>query len=138
MRDFPESEPKMSATIRRGGRKSSPHGRPAMAWNILHAIEILKNTCRVVARKCILGIKANRETCERYAYRTPSIATALNPIICYARAAEIVKKALATGKSVPEVCREEKLLTRRELDYILDPRRMTEPGLPPSRGRKVR
>jgi aspartate ammonia-lyase len=107
---------------------------PAMAWNVLHAIEILKNTCRVVARRAIAGIKVNRETCERYAFRSPALATALNPILGYARAAEIVKKALATGKTIPEVCLEEKALTRRELDRILNPRRMTEPGLPARAG----
>lgn len=106
---------------------------PAMAWNVLHSIEILKNTCRVVARKCILGIKASRETSERYAYRSPSIATALNPVIGYARATEIVKKALAEGKTIPQVCLEEKVLTKKELDRLLNPRRMTEPGLPPRR-----
>ncbi|HEV2381950.1 MAG TPA: aspartate ammonia-lyase [Terriglobia bacterium] len=106
---------------------------PAMAWNVLHAIEILKNTCRVVAEKCVAGITANREVCERYAFRTPSIATALNPVIGYARAAEIVKKSLKTGKSIPEICLEENVLSKRELDHILDPRRMTEPGLPPKR-----
>ncbi len=108
---------------------------PAMAWNVLHAIEILKNTCRVVARRCVLGIKANREVCERYAHRSPSIATALNLVIGYTRAAEIVKKALATGKTIPEVCLEEGVLTREELEQVLDPRRMTEPGLPRRRHR---
>lgn len=102
---------------------------PAMAWNVLHAVEVLKNTCRVVARRCVRGIKANREVCERYAYGTPSIAAALNPVIGYARAAEIVKKALASGKSVREVALEEKVLSPRDLDRVLDPRRMTEPGL---------
>jgi aspartate ammonia-lyase len=106
---------------------------PAMAWNVLHAIEILKNTCRVVAAKCVAGITANRETCEGYAFRTPSIATALNPVIGYARAAEIVKKSLKTGQSIPEICLEENVLSKQELDHILDPRRMTEPGLPPKR-----
>lgn len=110
---------------------------PAMAWNVLHAIEILKNTCRVVAQRGIRGIKAHRETCERYAYRTPSIATALNPVIGYTRAAEIVKKALATGKTIPEICLEEKILTREELDRILNPRRMTEPGLTGRLGRSA-
>jgi aspartate ammonia-lyase len=104
---------------------------PAMAWNVLHAIEILKNTCRVVAQKCVAGITANRETCERYGYHTPSIATALNPVIGYGRAAEIVKKSLKAGKSIPEICAEESILSKKELDHILDPRRMTEPGLPP-------
>lgn len=100
---------------------------PAMAWNILHAIEITKNACGVFAERCVRGIQANREVCERYAYRTPSIATALNPVLGYDRAAQVVKKALASGKTIPEVCLEEKLLTKNELGRLLDPRRMTEP-----------
>ncbi|MCL5005160.1 MAG: aspartate ammonia-lyase [Acidobacteria bacterium] len=106
---------------------------PAMIWNVLHATEILKNTCRVVAHRCIEGIRANREVCERYAYLSPSIATALNPVIGYSRAADIVKKSLATGKTIPEVCFEENVLTDQELKKILDPHRMTQPGLPPPR-----
>lgn len=102
---------------------------PAMVWNILHSIEILKNACRVIAERCIGGIRANREICEGYAYRTPGLATALNPILGYDRAAQVVKKALASGKTIPDVCIEERLLTRRDLDRLLDPRRMTEPGI---------
>ncbi len=112
---------------------------PAMAWNLLHAIEILKNTCPLVARRCVLGITANRQTCERYAYRSPSISTALNPVLGYARAAEIVKKALATGKDVREICVEEQVLSRKEVNRLLDPRHMTEPqAIGPSAGRKRR
>ncbi len=103
---------------------------PAMAWNLLHAIEILKNTCGVVARRCVLGIQANRQVCERYAYGSPSIATALTPLLGYARTAEIVRKALAGGKTVPEVCIEEQLLSSKEARRLLDPRRMTEPRMP--------
>ena len=79
------------------------------------------------------GIRANREVCERYAYLSPSIATALNPVIRYSRAAEVVKKSLKTGKTIPEVCLEDKVLSEKELKEILDPHRMTEPGLPPTR-----
>ncbi len=106
---------------------------PAMIWNVLHATEILKNTCHVVAKRCVEGIRANREVCERYAYLSPSIATALNPVIGYSRAAEVVKKSLRTGKTIPEVCLEDKVLSEKELKQILDPHRMTEPGLPPAR-----
>jgi aspartate ammonia-lyase len=106
---------------------------PAMIWNVLHATEILKNTCHVVATRCVEGIRANREVCERYAYLSPSIATALNPVIGYSRAAEVVKKSLRTGKTIPEVCLEDKVLSEKELKEILDPHRMTEPGLPPAR-----
>jgi|SRR5579875_156792 len=101
---------------------------PAMVWNLLHAIEILKNACRVVAERCIRCIQANREVCAAYAYRTPGLATALNPILGYDQATQVVKEALAFGKTIPAVCVEEKLLSQEELAYLLDPRRMTEPG----------
>ncbi len=102
---------------------------PAMVWHLLHAIEILKNACRIMAERCVRGIEANREVCERYAYRTPGLATALNPILGYDRAALVVKNALASGKTIPDVCLEEKLLSERDLSRILNPGRMTEPGI---------
>jgi aspartate ammonia-lyase len=100
---------------------------PAIAWNLLHAIEILKNTCKVVARRCVLGIGANREICERYAYRSPAIATALTPQLGYKGTAEIVQKAMTSGRTIPDVCLEERVLGRKALGRLLDPRRMTEP-----------
>ncbi|HKV27162.1 MAG TPA: aspartate ammonia-lyase, partial [Candidatus Acidoferrales bacterium] len=60
---------------------------PAMAWNVLHSAEILKNAIRVLAEKCVDGITANEERCRYYANATISIAAALNPYIGYAAAA---------------------------------------------------
>src|SRR5262249_35596882 len=76
---------------------------PAIAWNLLHAIEILKNTCKVVARRCVLGIRANREVCERYAYHSTAIATVLTPQLGYKATAEIVQKAMTSGRTMPDV-----------------------------------
>src|ERR1700680_5339903 len=61
---------------------------PAMAWNVLHAAEILKNTMRVLATKCVDGIVANEERCRYYANATISIAAALNPYIGNSEAGE--------------------------------------------------
>jgi aspartate ammonia-lyase len=58
------------------------------------------------------------------------LATALNPYIGYAKAAEIVKESVATGKSIIEIARSRKLLTEAEIAEILDPVRMTEPQYP--------
>lgn len=102
---------------------------PAMVWNVLHSIEILKNACRVVVERCVRGIRANREVCENYAFRTPSLATALNPILGYDRSALVVKKALASGKTIPAVCLEQKLLSQKDVERVMNPQRMTEPGI---------
>jgi aspartate ammonia-lyase len=100
---------------------------PAMAHNVLHSISILANTLRQLDHHCIAGITANRERCNTYAQSTVSLATALNPYIGYAKAAEIVKESIATGRTIIDVAREKKLLGEEQIAEILDPRKMTEP-----------
>ena len=109
---------------------------PAMAWNVLHASEILKNTMRVLAAKCVDGITANEARCQYYANATISIAAALNPYIGYAAAAEIAKESVKTGRTVTEIALERKLLDEKLMREILDPYRMTEPAPPIEEARK--
>jgi fumarate hydratase, class II len=79
---------------------------PMIARNLLDSIRLLASAARLFAEKCVDGIEANREQCERYAELTLSAATALNPYIGYDKAAEIVKEAAASGRSLREVARE--------------------------------
>ena len=79
---------------------------------------------------CVVGIVANEEICKHYAETSPSLATALNPIIGYKKAAEVVKKALADKKSIPAVVREMGLVDEETLRRALDPALLTEPGIP--------
>jgi aspartate ammonia-lyase len=109
---------------------------PTMAWNVLHAAEILKNTLRVLADKCVDGITVNEERCRFYANATISIAAALNPYIGYAAAAEIAKESVKTGRTVTEIALERKLLDEKLMREILDPYRMTEPAPPIEEARK--
>jgi fumarate hydratase class II len=99
---------------------------PVMARNLLSSIELLSAACRVFDEKCISGLEANRERAERYAELTLSAATALNPHIGYDKASEIVAKAMATGRSLREVAREEGV-DEAILAEALDYRRMAKP-----------
>ncbi len=103
---------------------------PTMAFNVLQSVSILANMLREFDERCVRGITANDKRCELYAESTVSLATALNPYIGYAKAAEIVKESVATGKSIIEIARAKKLLTEQEIAEILDPVRMTEPQYP--------
>lgn len=103
---------------------------PVMSFNINFSIEILTNAVREFTNRCVKGITANEEQCRHYAEISPSLATALNPAIGYARAAEVVKKSLKEKKTVTQVVREEKLLTEDQIRKMLDPKSLTEPGLP--------
>ena len=99
---------------------------PMIARNLLDSIKLLASASRLLAEKCVDGIEANREQCERYAELTLSAATALNPHIGYDRAAEIVKQAAATGRSLREIAREDGV-DDATLDEALDYRKMAKP-----------
>jgi len=103
---------------------------PAMAHNVLQSITILTNMLRVFDERCVRGITANVERCNYYAQSTVSLATALNPYIGYAKAAEIVKESVATGESIIAIARKKKLLSEAEIEEILDPILMTDPHSP--------
>jgi fumarate hydratase class II len=99
---------------------------PLMGRNLLQSIKLLAAASRLLAEKCVDGIEANRETCERYAELTLSAATALNPYIGYDKATEIVKEAAASGRSLREVARDAGV-DEETLDQALDYRAMTKP-----------
>jgi len=100
---------------------------PTMAYSVLQSITILTNMLRQFTDRCIAGITANKKRADFYVQATVSLATALNPYIGYAKAAEIAKEAVATGRSIIEIARDKKLLSEKEIAEILDPARMTEP-----------
>src|SRR5262245_8925365 len=100
---------------------------PVIARNLLDSIELMTAACRAFDEKCVRGIEANRERCEEYAELTLAAATALNPYVGYDRATEIVQKAVATGRSLREVAREEGV-DEETLERALDYRAMVEPA----------
>ncbi len=99
---------------------------PLLAKNLLESIHLLSTSAQLFADRCIDGIVANRERCEQYAELTLSAATALNPYIGYDKAAEIVKEAAASGRSLREVARQAGV-AEDILDRALDYRAMAKP-----------
>ena len=100
---------------------------PLLARNVLDSVKLLASASRLFAEKCVDGIEANRDNCERFAELTLSAATALNPYIGYDRATEIVKEAAASGRSLREVAREQGV-EESVLDEALDYRKMAKPN----------
>jgi fumarate hydratase class II len=79
---------------------------PLIARNLLQSIQLLTATTKAFAEKCVSGIEANVESCERLAESTLAAATALNPYIGYDKATEIVKEAAHSGRMLREVAYE--------------------------------
>ena len=103
---------------------------PTMTHSVLTSITIMTNMLRQLTNFCIQGITANQKRCETYAQSTVSLATALNPYIGYAKAAEIVKESVATGNTIIDIARARGYLSESQIKEILDPARMTEPQRP--------
>jgi fumarate hydratase class II len=101
---------------------------PVMAHALLESIRLLANSGEAFTEKCVTGIVANRERCQELVELSMAMVTSLAPKIGYDRAAEIAKESAKTGKTVRELCLTKKILPEAELNRILDPVSMTEPG----------
>jgi fumarate hydratase class II len=99
---------------------------PLIARNLLDSIKVLSSASRLLNEKCVAGIDANREMCERHAEATLATATALNPHIGYDKAAEIVKAAADSGRPLREVALESGV-EESVLDEALDHHRLAHP-----------
>jgi aspartate ammonia-lyase len=103
---------------------------PVMAFDMLMSIDILKNSMAVFSEFCVEGITANEERCRWYVENSNGLATALNAYIGYSEAAKVAQEQVRTGKTIREIVLERGLLSEVDLDRILDPVAMTEPGVP--------
>ena len=101
---------------------------PVAAFCLLETIALLAASTQNLARQCVAGIKAT-DRGPQLVEQGLMLATALAPAIGYDAAARIAKEALASGKTIREVARERTKLSPQELDRLLDPARMTEPGV---------
>jgi fumarate hydratase class II len=102
---------------------------PLIARNLLESIRLLAAAARIFADKAIAGIVADEARCRDYVEQSASMATALNPLIGYDKAAEIAKRSAKERRPVRELAREMTDLSAEEIERALDPRRQTEPGL---------
>jgi len=102
---------------------------PVMIFNIVWMIEILKNALKAFDDKCVFGLIADEKKAREYAEKSISIVTALNPIIGYAKAAEIAKESVKTGRSIMDVIRSKNIMPEKQLRKVLDLMKLTKPGL---------
>src|ERR687898_748025 len=102
---------------------------PLIARNLLGSIGLLTAACTLLARKCVDGIEANLDGCERSAEATLAVATALNPYIGYDKATEIVKDAAESGRTLREVARDHGV-DEATLDEALDLRKIAAGSKP--------
>jgi aspartate ammonia-lyase len=102
---------------------------PVLAHSLLSAIDVLTNAVGLFTERLVRGITANAARCEEMVNASVGLVTALNPVIGYKNASAVAREAYQTGRSVKEIVLEKGLLTAEELDALLAPRALTEPGI---------
>jgi aspartate ammonia-lyase len=108
---------------------------PVIAHSLFKSVNHLRTGCLTLAERCVKGITANRERLEQYVKNSIGVVTALNPYIGYANATAIAQEALLTDASVVDLVLAKKLLTKEQLDQILQPEVLTRPRPFPGGGR---
>ncbi len=101
---------------------------PVIAWNLLHSIQLLASACGLLADRCVAGLVADRGRSTELVELSLAMVTALVPRLGYDAAAALAKQALATGKTVRQLCEERQLLPADDLRAVLDPWSQTEGG----------
>ena len=102
---------------------------PVIAYNILQSITLLGNVSHLLADKAIAGFTVRQDNLDQALAKNPILVTALNPIIGYAKAAEIAKAAYKQGRPIIDVAAEMTDLSRAELDKLLEPSHLTQGGI---------
>ena len=102
---------------------------PIIFYCMFQSIDTLAYAVQTFVDNCVSGITANEARCRFLVDNSVGIITAICPHVGYQKAADIAKKAMLSGKPVRTLILQEKLIGEEELDHILDPVQMTEPGI---------
>jgi fumarate hydratase class II len=100
---------------------------PVMGLAALDMVTLLASATKTFVELGVADMESNPEACEAAVEKSLSMVTSLNPHIGYEKAAALAKEAFKTGKTIRQLCREQKILPDDVLDKALDPMRMTMP-----------
>lgn len=102
---------------------------PIIFYCLFQSIDTIAYAVNTFVDNCVIGITANEIRCRYFVENSVGIITAICPYVGYQKAAEIAKEAIKTGESVRKLIIEKGLLTKEQMDEIMDPVQMTEPGI---------
>ncbi|WP_026486371.1 aspartate ammonia-lyase [Caldanaerobius polysaccharolyticus] len=102
---------------------------PLIASNLLESIEMMTNAVKIFIERCVSGIEANVEVCNKYVYGSKGLVTALVPYIGYDNATKVADVCRKENKAVEQAVLDMGLMSRQELERALNPYDMTKPGI---------
>lgn len=112
-----------------GGQLELNAFEPIIFYCLFQSIDTLAYAVNTFVDNCVSGITANEDCCRYLVENSVGIITAICPHVGYQKAAEIAKEAIKTGEPVRGLILQDGALTEEELQEILDPMNLTEPGI---------
>lgn len=101
------------------GQLELNHNMPLIAFALLESLNLLVNTNKIFAQKCIDGIKANEEKLKSDLYSSTATLTALLPKLGYGKLSEIFEELKENKISVKEYILSNNLMDEEEFEYLI-------------------
>jgi len=102
--------------------------KPLIIHNILQSIHIMSDSSKSFANYCIKGLKADKKRIKKLLDDSLMLVTALSPKIGYDNAAMIAKRAHKNGTTLKEESIKSGLITEKEYETIVNPKKMVRPN----------
>jgi len=102
--------------------------KPLIIHNVLQSIKIMADSSKSFAKYCIKGLKADKKKIKNFLENSLMLVTALSPKVGYDNATKIAKNAHKNGTTLREEAIKSKLVSEKEYDKIVNPKKMIAPS----------
>ncbi|WP_413785391.1 lyase family protein [Cytobacillus sp. IB215316] len=102
---------------------------PVLVFNLIQSINMMRNGFNVFTNYCLKRVEADEMKIMKNIERNVPSLTALTPYLGHEKTSQIARQAILTGKCVRAVCLKLDVLTEEQLDHILDPMKLKNPGV---------
>ena len=102
--------------------------KPLIAHNILQSIILLSDSIKNFSLYCVRGLKADKSKIKEYLDNSLMLVTALAPHIGYDKSAKIAKLALKNKTTLKHEALKSKLISEKDYNKIVDPKKMIYPA----------
>ena len=120
-----------------GGQLQLNAFEPTIGYCILSSLRMLTSAIDTLTKRCVDGIEADREHCLALVHGSIGIVTALGPALGYEATSHVAKRALDENRSVTDIVLEEGLLSKPDLDKLLELEAMTRPSRAPAKTKTI-
>jgi fumarate hydratase class II len=101
--------------------------KPLIIHNILQSIHIMSDSVKSFSKFCVSGLKADKKRIKDLLDNSLMLITALSPVLGYDNSAKIAKRALKNNTTLREEVIKTGLISEKQYDKIVDPRKMVRP-----------